>query len=369
MRPGPSAIRSTSRSTPNAGATSRFWLAEHHNMPGIASAATAVVIGHVAAGTATSAWARRLMLPNHAPLMIAEQFGTLDTLYPDASISASAGRRVPTNGRRGRCAAISWAPPTSPPTFGAASPAGAGATRPSRARSAWGRVRHVPLWLLDPAPTRSSPPRPVCRSRSHHIRPGRPDAGVGPPSPAAPPLRAARAPPRPARPQPLPGGPAARPAVSLPRCSSNSSTSRPARPAAAAPGPRPGRPLVADGAGGCRACTGVFRGRHAGRCSTGIEGDHRRHRAPDELMLTGIHDHAARLRLLQRSQPTCVAAWLRASAAAAGRPPGERRSTHTVAGAFILDLREALGTLRRLLFERCQTTPGKPLSGTSASPV
>ena len=61
----------------------RFWLAEHHNMPGIASSATAVVIAHVAGGT------RRLrvgsggiMLPNHSPLVIAEQFGTLESLYP-----------------------------------------------------------------------------------------------------------------------------------------------------------------------------------------------------------------------------------------------------------------------------------------------
>ena len=62
----------------------RFWLAEHHNMPGIASAATAVVIGHVAAGTRTiRVGAGGIMLPNHAPLVIAEQFGTLATLYPD----------------------------------------------------------------------------------------------------------------------------------------------------------------------------------------------------------------------------------------------------------------------------------------------
>ncbi len=61
----------------------RFWLAEHHNMPGIASAATAVVIGHVAAGTTTlHVGAGGIMLPNHAPLVIAEQFGTLAALFP-----------------------------------------------------------------------------------------------------------------------------------------------------------------------------------------------------------------------------------------------------------------------------------------------
>jgi luciferase family oxidoreductase group 1 len=61
----------------------RYWLAEHHNMPGIASAATAVLIGHVAGATATiRVGAGGIMLPNHAPLQVAEQFGTLASLYP-----------------------------------------------------------------------------------------------------------------------------------------------------------------------------------------------------------------------------------------------------------------------------------------------
>ena len=61
----------------------RFWLAEHHNMPGIASAATAVVIGHVAGATKTiRVGAGGIMLPNHSPLTVAEAFGTLETLYP-----------------------------------------------------------------------------------------------------------------------------------------------------------------------------------------------------------------------------------------------------------------------------------------------
>ncbi|MEP6956252.1 MAG: LLM class flavin-dependent oxidoreductase [Chthoniobacterales bacterium] len=61
----------------------RFWLAEHHNMPGIASAATSIVIGHVAAATERiRVGSGGVMLPNHAPLVIAEQFGTLDALYP-----------------------------------------------------------------------------------------------------------------------------------------------------------------------------------------------------------------------------------------------------------------------------------------------
>ena len=61
----------------------RFWVAEHHNMPGIASAATSVVIGHIAAGTQRiRVGAGGIMLPNHSPLVIAEQFGTLETLFP-----------------------------------------------------------------------------------------------------------------------------------------------------------------------------------------------------------------------------------------------------------------------------------------------
>jgi len=61
----------------------RFWVAEHHNMPGIASAATAVVIAHIAAGSQhIRVGAGGIMLPNHAPIVIAEQFGTLARLYP-----------------------------------------------------------------------------------------------------------------------------------------------------------------------------------------------------------------------------------------------------------------------------------------------
>ncbi len=61
----------------------RYWMAEHHGMPGIASAATAILIGHVAAGTSTiRVGAGGIMLPNHSPLVIAEQFGTLESLFP-----------------------------------------------------------------------------------------------------------------------------------------------------------------------------------------------------------------------------------------------------------------------------------------------
>ncbi|HEV7486439.1 MAG TPA: LLM class flavin-dependent oxidoreductase [Thermoanaerobaculia bacterium] len=77
----------------------RFWLAEHHNMIGIASAATSVVIGYVAAGTRTiRVGAGGIMLPNHAPLMIAEQFGTLESLYP-GRIDLGIGRAPGTDQR------------------------------------------------------------------------------------------------------------------------------------------------------------------------------------------------------------------------------------------------------------------------------
>jgi luciferase family oxidoreductase group 1 len=77
----------------------RYWFAEHHNFPGIASAATAVVIAHVAAGTATiRVGAGGIMLPNHAPLVIAEQFGTLAALHP-GRIDLGLGRAPGTDQR------------------------------------------------------------------------------------------------------------------------------------------------------------------------------------------------------------------------------------------------------------------------------
>jgi luciferase family oxidoreductase group 1 len=77
----------------------RYWLAEHHNMPGIASAATSVVIGHVAGGTSTiRVGSGGVMLPNHAPLVIAEQFGTLASLFP-GRIDLGLGRAPGTDGR------------------------------------------------------------------------------------------------------------------------------------------------------------------------------------------------------------------------------------------------------------------------------
>ncbi len=80
----------------------RYWLAEHHNMPGIASAATAVLIGYVAGGTETiRVGSGGVMLPNHAPLVIAEQFGTLESLYP-GRIDLGLGRAPGTDQRTAR---------------------------------------------------------------------------------------------------------------------------------------------------------------------------------------------------------------------------------------------------------------------------
>ncbi|MGY4690702.1 LLM class flavin-dependent oxidoreductase [Salibacterium sp. K-3] len=78
----------------------RFWLAEHHNMPFIGSSATSVLIGHVAGATSSiRVGSGGIMLPNHAPLVIAEQFGTLDTLYPnriDLGLGRAPGTDQPT---------------------------------------------------------------------------------------------------------------------------------------------------------------------------------------------------------------------------------------------------------------------------------
>ena len=77
----------------------RYWVAEHHGMEGIASAATSVVLGHVAAATKTiRVGAGGIMLPNHAPMVIAEQFGTLDALYP-GRIDLGLGRAPGSDGR------------------------------------------------------------------------------------------------------------------------------------------------------------------------------------------------------------------------------------------------------------------------------
>ena len=128
----------------------RFWLAEHHNMVGIASAATAVVIGHVAGGTKTiRVGSGGIMLPNHAPLVIAEQFGTLASLYP-GRIDLGLGRAPGTDQRTLRAlrrdpAARRQLPAGRPGAAGAARPA---AARTSSSRPCPARARNVPLWIL-----------------------------------------------------------------------------------------------------------------------------------------------------------------------------------------------------------------------------
>jgi luciferase family oxidoreductase group 1 len=127
----------------------RFWLSEHHNMPGTASAATAVVVGHVAAATSSiRVGSGGVMLPNHAPYVVAEQFGTLATLYP-GRIDLGLGRSPGTDGntlralRRDPAAAHHFPEDLQELQFFLA-PASAG--QPVRAIP--GAGAEVPLWVL-----------------------------------------------------------------------------------------------------------------------------------------------------------------------------------------------------------------------------
>lgn len=127
----------------------RFWLAEHHNMPGIASAATAIVIGHVAAATKTMRiGAGGIMLPNHAPLMVAEQFGTLATLYPNR-IDLGIGRAPGTDLATMRALRRHMAPEDSFPQD-VQELIGYFDDAPDTAlvRAVPGQGTHVPVWIL-----------------------------------------------------------------------------------------------------------------------------------------------------------------------------------------------------------------------------
>jgi luciferase family oxidoreductase group 1 len=85
----------------------RFWVAEHHGMDGIAGGATSVVLAHVGHATSTiRIGAGGIMLPNHNPFVIAEQFGTLDALFPGRIDLGLGRRRVPMDASRRRCARI-----------------------------------------------------------------------------------------------------------------------------------------------------------------------------------------------------------------------------------------------------------------------
>lgn len=128
----------------------RFWLAEHHGMPGIASAATAVVIGQVAAATSTiRVGAGGIMLPNHAPLIVAEQFGTLEALFP-GRIDLGLGRAPGTDQvtaralRRNLAGGVDDFPNDVLELIGYF--ADEGASRPVRAIP--GAGLRVPIWIL-----------------------------------------------------------------------------------------------------------------------------------------------------------------------------------------------------------------------------
>ncbi len=127
----------------------RYWLAEHHNMPGIASAATAIVIGHVAAATRRMrVGAGGIMLPNHAPLMVAEQFGTLATLYP-GRIDLGLGRAPGTDMATARALRRHMAPEDAFPRDVQELIAYLGDMPENAAvRAIPGTGTHVPVWIL-----------------------------------------------------------------------------------------------------------------------------------------------------------------------------------------------------------------------------
>jgi luciferase family oxidoreductase group 1 len=127
----------------------RFWLAEHHNMAGIASAATAVVIAHVASRTTTiRVGAGGIMLPNHAPLVIAEQFGTLAALHP-GRIDLGLGRAPGTDQRTMRALRQAPSSAESFPRDVLELQALLGDPRPDQVvRAIPGISSHVPLWIL-----------------------------------------------------------------------------------------------------------------------------------------------------------------------------------------------------------------------------
>lgn len=126
----------------------RFWLAEHHNMPGIASAATAVVIGYVAAGTSTiRVGAGGIMLPNHAPLVVAEQFGTLEALYP-GRIDLGLGRAPGTDQLTVRALRRSPSSADSFPADVLELQALLGPDQGQAVRAVPGTGSNVPLWIL-----------------------------------------------------------------------------------------------------------------------------------------------------------------------------------------------------------------------------
>ncbi|MFD2657450.1 LLM class flavin-dependent oxidoreductase [Gracilibacillus thailandensis] len=125
----------------------RYWLAEHHNMPGIASSATSLVISHIASHTKTiRVGAGGIMLPNHAPLVIAEQFGTLDALYPDR-IDLGLGRAPGSDQATAHALrrTLNSSPEDFPSQVEELEAYFAGA---ARVKAVPGQGANVPLWLL-----------------------------------------------------------------------------------------------------------------------------------------------------------------------------------------------------------------------------
>jgi luciferase family oxidoreductase group 1 len=127
----------------------RYWVAEHHNMQGIASAATSVVIGYLAGGTSRiRVGAGGIMLPNHAPLVIAEQFGTLEALYP-RRIDLALGRAPGTDQRTARALRRDWSDPEQFPRDVLELQALLGPVQPEQTIVAVpGAGSQVPLWIL-----------------------------------------------------------------------------------------------------------------------------------------------------------------------------------------------------------------------------
>ncbi|ALA18429.1 MULTISPECIES: LLM class flavin-dependent oxidoreductase [unclassified Chelatococcus] len=127
----------------------RIWVAEHHNMPGIASAATSVVIAHIAAGTSTiRVGAGGIMLPNHSPLVIAEQFGTLEALFP-GRIDLGVGRAPGTDQRTLRALRRSPASADTFPQDVVELQALLGPPAPDQMiRAVPGAGSNVPIWIL-----------------------------------------------------------------------------------------------------------------------------------------------------------------------------------------------------------------------------
>ena len=127
----------------------RFWLAEHHNMPGIASAATTVAIGYVAGGTKTiRVGSGGIMLPNHAPIVIAEQFGTLEALYP-GRIDLGLGRAPGTDQRTVRALRRDPAAADNFPQDVMELQAFLAPAQPNQpVRAVPGAGSNVPLWIL-----------------------------------------------------------------------------------------------------------------------------------------------------------------------------------------------------------------------------